>query len=166
MTRWLVVGAGGMLVRDLVAALAGDGEDGVGLTRRDLDLTDEAAVRTTLGDVRPDVVVGGKGVAEALGDKDRAAGGVVEPHRPPAPEAGRAYPKVDDHVDDRPAGARDVLRLARRDIGEGMPRMTPRRDTEQLAWARSMRYPTSSWNSASRNPIRGSSRARPGEFAG
>jgi dTDP-4-dehydrorhamnose reductase len=57
MTRWLVVGAGGMLGRDLVAALAGDGEDGVGLTRRDLDLTDEAAVRTTLRDFGPDVVV-------------------------------------------------------------------------------------------------------------
>ena len=46
MTRWLVVGAGGMLGRDLVAALAGDSEDVVGLTRRDLDITDGAAVRT------------------------------------------------------------------------------------------------------------------------
>src|SRR5215472_13591068 len=35
-----------------------------------------------------------------------------------------------------------------------MPRMTPRRDTEQLAWATSMRYPTSVSNSAARNHSR------------
>jgi dTDP-4-dehydrorhamnose reductase len=57
MTRWLVAGAGGMLGRDLVTALAGDGEAVVGLTRRELDITDETAVRTTLRDCSPDVVV-------------------------------------------------------------------------------------------------------------
>lgn len=57
MTRWLVVGAGGMLGRDLVTALVGDGEDVVGLTRRELDITDETAVRATLRDGSPDVVV-------------------------------------------------------------------------------------------------------------
>ena len=57
MTRWLVVGAGGMLGRDLVTALADDGEAVVGLTRRELDITDETAVRTTLRDCSPDVVV-------------------------------------------------------------------------------------------------------------
>lgn len=43
MTRYLVTGAGGMLGTDLVSALAG--RDVVGLTRRELDITDESAVR-------------------------------------------------------------------------------------------------------------------------
>jgi dTDP-4-dehydrorhamnose reductase len=46
-----------MLGRDLVSALAGDGEDAVGLTRRELDITDEAAVRAALRACLPDVVV-------------------------------------------------------------------------------------------------------------
>jgi len=46
-----------MLGRDLVTALARDGEDVAGLTRSDLDITDEAAVRTALRDCGPDVVV-------------------------------------------------------------------------------------------------------------
>src|SRR5260370_38828225 len=46
-----------MLGRDLVTALVGDGEDAVGLTRRELDITDEAAVRAALRACRPDVVV-------------------------------------------------------------------------------------------------------------
>jgi dTDP-4-dehydrorhamnose reductase len=57
MTRWMVVGSGGMLGRDLVTALAGDGQDVVGLTRSDLDITDETAVRATVRDCGPDVVV-------------------------------------------------------------------------------------------------------------
>jgi dTDP-4-dehydrorhamnose reductase len=56
-TRWMVVGAGGMLGSDLVTALARDGEDVVSLTRGDLDITDEAAVRAALRDCGPDVVV-------------------------------------------------------------------------------------------------------------
>jgi dTDP-4-dehydrorhamnose reductase len=55
--RWLVVGSGGMLGRDLVAALEGEGEEVLGRTHRELDITDEAAVRATLQDCRPDVVV-------------------------------------------------------------------------------------------------------------
>lgn len=43
MTRWLVTGAGGMLGRDVVAALAG--EPVTALARRDLDVTDAGAVR-------------------------------------------------------------------------------------------------------------------------
>jgi dTDP-4-dehydrorhamnose reductase len=46
-----------MLGRDLVAALATDGTDVVGLTRRELDITDQAAVRAALSDCQPDVVV-------------------------------------------------------------------------------------------------------------
>jgi dTDP-4-dehydrorhamnose reductase len=57
MSRWLIVGAGGMLGRDLLATLATNGADVVGLTRRELNITDEAAVRAALRDCRPDVVV-------------------------------------------------------------------------------------------------------------
>jgi dTDP-4-dehydrorhamnose reductase len=46
-----------MLGRDLVTALADAGEDAVGLTRGELDITDEAAVRAALRACRPDVVV-------------------------------------------------------------------------------------------------------------
>src|SRR5260370_24669683 len=46
-----------MLGRDLVTALVGDGEGAVGLTRRKLDIPDEAAVRAALRACRPDVVV-------------------------------------------------------------------------------------------------------------
>jgi dTDP-4-dehydrorhamnose reductase len=56
-TRWLVLGSGGMLGRDLVTALAADGADVVGLTRRELDITDEPAVLAALRDCAPDVVV-------------------------------------------------------------------------------------------------------------
>jgi dTDP-4-dehydrorhamnose reductase len=57
MSRWLIAGAGGMLGQDLAAALRADGEDVVGLTRRDLDVTDERAVRAALRGCAPDVVV-------------------------------------------------------------------------------------------------------------
>jgi dTDP-4-dehydrorhamnose reductase len=57
MSRWLITGAGGMLGRDLVSALQEDGADAAGLTRKDLDITDEAAVRAALRERRPDVVV-------------------------------------------------------------------------------------------------------------
>jgi dTDP-4-dehydrorhamnose reductase len=55
--RWLVVGSGGMLGRDLVAALGGAGDEVLGRTHQQLDVTDEAAVRAALHDCRPDVVV-------------------------------------------------------------------------------------------------------------
>jgi dTDP-4-dehydrorhamnose reductase len=57
MSRWLIAGAGGMLGQDLAAALRADGEDVAGLTRRDLDVTDERAVRAALRGCAPDVVV-------------------------------------------------------------------------------------------------------------
>ena len=57
MSRWLVTGSAGMLGRDLVATLAAHGPDVVGLTRQELDITDEAAVRAALCDCKPDVVV-------------------------------------------------------------------------------------------------------------
>jgi dTDP-4-dehydrorhamnose reductase len=57
MTRWLVTGAGGMLGRDLVAALERRGELVTGLDRPDLDVTDGAAVAAAVAAARPDVVV-------------------------------------------------------------------------------------------------------------
>ena len=57
MSRWLVTGAGGMLGRDLLTVLAEDGEAVVGLTRAELDVTNEAAVRAAVADHQPDVVV-------------------------------------------------------------------------------------------------------------
>jgi len=57
MSRWLVVGSGGMLGQDVVATLTAEGRDVTGLTRRDLDITDGAAVRAAVRAARPDVVV-------------------------------------------------------------------------------------------------------------
>jgi dTDP-4-dehydrorhamnose reductase len=57
MSRWLVVGSGGMLGQDLVATLTAEGGDVTGLTRRDLDITDGAAVRAAVRAARPDIVV-------------------------------------------------------------------------------------------------------------
>lgn len=57
MNRWLVTGAGGMLGQDVVASLERDGETVLALTRRDLDITDQAAVTATVLGGRPDIVV-------------------------------------------------------------------------------------------------------------
>ncbi|GAA1354329.1 dTDP-4-dehydrorhamnose reductase [Streptomyces beijiangensis] len=54
---WLITGAGGMLGQDVMARLAGDGERAVGLDRKALDITDAAAVRASLAEHRPAVVV-------------------------------------------------------------------------------------------------------------
>lgn len=53
MTRWLVTGAGGMLGRDMMSVLAG--HEVTGLSRHQLDVTDEFAVLAALAD--HDVVV-------------------------------------------------------------------------------------------------------------
>ena len=76
MSRWLITGAGGMLGRDLAAALRADGADVTALTRRDLDVTDEAAVSATVCGSRPDVVVNcaaWTAVDDAEANEDRAA---------------------------------------------------------------------------------------------
>jgi dTDP-4-dehydrorhamnose reductase len=57
MSGWLVIGASGMLGRELVTALQQDHEGVVGLTRRELDLTDEAAVHAAVRSSHPDIVV-------------------------------------------------------------------------------------------------------------
>ena len=57
MSGWLVTGAGGMLGRDLVTLLERDGEIAAGYGRRELDITDAAAVRAALRRRQPAVVV-------------------------------------------------------------------------------------------------------------
>jgi dTDP-4-dehydrorhamnose reductase len=57
MRRWLITGANGMLARDLTAALERHGEAVTGLSHRELDVTDSAAVCAVLPRHRPDVVV-------------------------------------------------------------------------------------------------------------
>jgi dTDP-4-dehydrorhamnose reductase len=57
MSRWLVLGAGGMLGQDLLAAVEGAGHDVVGLARAELDITDQAAVGAGVAAAKPDVVV-------------------------------------------------------------------------------------------------------------
>lgn len=53
----VVMGAGGMLGADLVATLEERGAASTALSRRDLDITDESAVRTALQRCRPAVVI-------------------------------------------------------------------------------------------------------------
>ena len=57
MARWLVTGSGGMLGPDLISVLRAGGEEVIGLTRADLDITDEAVVRETVAEHRPATVV-------------------------------------------------------------------------------------------------------------
>jgi dTDP-4-dehydrorhamnose reductase len=55
--RILVTGAGGMLGQDLVSAATRAGFDCAGLTRDELDITEEANTRAAVARARPDVVV-------------------------------------------------------------------------------------------------------------
>jgi len=57
-------------------------------------------------------------VTEPLGYEHGPPVLVIKPHGRPAPESGRADPKVDDDVKYRAIDASDIFRLARRDIGE------------------------------------------------
>ena len=57
MSQWLVIGAAGMLGRDLTAALARMGEHVTGVTRSELDITDRIAVLTAVKEREPQVVV-------------------------------------------------------------------------------------------------------------
>lgn len=57
MTRWLVTGAAGQLGHHLLSQLHAAGEDVVGFTRADLDVTSSSAVRAAVAQVAPDVVV-------------------------------------------------------------------------------------------------------------
>jgi dTDP-4-dehydrorhamnose reductase len=53
----LIAGAGGMLGRDAVDAIAARGHKAIGLVRSELDITDSAAVEDAIGELRPDVVL-------------------------------------------------------------------------------------------------------------
>jgi dTDP-4-dehydrorhamnose reductase len=55
--RFLVTGAAGMLGRDVVVAAEHAGHDVVALARRDLDISDPAAVRAAVADAAPDAVI-------------------------------------------------------------------------------------------------------------
>ena len=55
--RLLVTGAAGMLGQDVCAVASRAGHDVVAVARGDLDITDLAAVRRTVGAARPDAVV-------------------------------------------------------------------------------------------------------------
>jgi dTDP-4-dehydrorhamnose reductase len=57
MSRWLVLGAGGMLGHDLLTALEAAGHDVTGRVRAELDITDQAAVEAAVAAAKPDVVV-------------------------------------------------------------------------------------------------------------
>ena len=56
-STWLITGAGGMLGKDLLARLAADGMQSVGLTREDLDITDPEAAHGAVAEHQPDMVV-------------------------------------------------------------------------------------------------------------
>jgi hypothetical protein len=75
-----------------------------------------------------------EGMPEPLGNEDRPPRLVVEAYLLPVPVGRRTERDVHDYVEDRPAYADYVLRLPRRNLREMNPRMTPRQDTEQLAW--------------------------------
>ena len=55
--RLLVTGAAGMLGQDVVAAATGAGHDVTALARRDLDVTDAAAVTAAVRDAAPEAIV-------------------------------------------------------------------------------------------------------------
>ncbi len=57
MSGWLVTGAGGMLGRDLVAALRAQGEDVTAMSRADLDVTSGPAVLAAVRGAEPGAVV-------------------------------------------------------------------------------------------------------------
>ena len=72
-----MTGAGGMLGQDVVSCLERDGETALALTRRDLDITDQAAVTATVLGGRPDFVVNcaaWTAVDEAEAHEDQALG--------------------------------------------------------------------------------------------
>jgi dTDP-4-dehydrorhamnose reductase len=76
MTRLLVTGAAGQLGADLLHVLSTrDDLEAAGLTRSELDITDPAAVESTLDRVRPDLVLNAAAytaVDQAESDEDRA----------------------------------------------------------------------------------------------
>ena len=58
-------------------------------------------------------------MAEPFREENGTAVLIVEPDRFPVSERGRTNPEVDHDIDDRATYAADILRLTRRDIGDG-----------------------------------------------
>ena len=56
-TRWLVVGANGMLGHDLMEVIAEAGQEVVGMDLPEIDITSPDSVAAALDSLRPDVVV-------------------------------------------------------------------------------------------------------------
>jgi dTDP-4-dehydrorhamnose reductase len=72
--RWLITGAGGQLGHHLIARLGAVGEDVVGTTRAEFDITDDGATRRVVGDVGPDIVINAAGyTAVDAAETDEAA---------------------------------------------------------------------------------------------
>ena len=55
--RLMVTGAGGMLGSDVVAASLGRGDECIGLTREQLDVTDGDAVAASVNEIQPEAIV-------------------------------------------------------------------------------------------------------------
>ena len=55
---------------------------------------------------------------QSFGEKHGTPACIIQPYSLPAPVTGRADPDINDHVKDRAADARDVLRLPRGDACE------------------------------------------------
>jgi len=95
MTRWLVTGARGLLGRELVARLEGEGEPVTGLAHHELDVTDAAAAVRAVRGHRADVVVNCAAwtAVDEAEDRENAAGrvnGLGPLHLANACAAGRA----------------------------------------------------------------------------
>jgi dTDP-4-dehydrorhamnose reductase len=74
--RWLVTGAGGQVGAELVELLRSRSQVVIALAHRDLDITDDSAVRATFHTYRPHVVVN----AAAFTDVDAAEGDPEQAH--------------------------------------------------------------------------------------
>ena len=98
------------------------------------------ALRAHVGDGRV-VAERAEPVAEALADVYRAPLDVVELHAFPAAECRGSDPEVDDDVEHGASGAGDVLRLARRDVGEVDAPHDPPRGHRQVALRQPQRVP-------------------------
>jgi dTDP-4-dehydrorhamnose reductase len=71
--RLLVTGAAGMLGQDVVTAAEAAGHDVVGLSHRDLDITDGRSVRLVVLDARPEAVINCAAFTDVDGAESREA---------------------------------------------------------------------------------------------
>lgn len=72
--KTMVVGAGGMLGREVVEACARRGHEVSGLTRAQLDITDGPAIDREMGRVRPDTVINCAAFSDVDGAEDDERG--------------------------------------------------------------------------------------------